>query len=229
MTILSQIPLTHISLAATIVGVIIAALNMSKDYIVAAVRRPRLRILENEMVAHSSIGNFGGKESDELSCVLRIPVANPNDGWIRKVAAKNVEVFLTSIVRIDGGEYAAPVFLPIRLNWCHGGGAVCDRLACGAKRLLEFGVTGLANGPWLSTLHASISGFFGENVVGMKFSAEVSVAIPAGSYQLGLMITSDQATVEQVVRIHLKNKLPWYGEKPGDVVAILPQVSPPAR
>ncbi len=203
-----------VSAIAAIVALLIALLNVAKDAIVARWRRPLLKILSDELVSHSSI-------IDE-KCYLRLPIANVLEDR-RRAPAKNVEVFLTSIVRVQGpGVYNPPRTLPIRLKWCHGGAVVSDRLACGAKRLLELGHVSQAKGLNSDGMGASLSGFFGENVVELHFAAEVSMsealAIPSGEYRLGFLVASDQTAEEFHLKIHFCNRPPFPGMTVEEVV-----------
>ena len=92
--------------------------------------KPILRLEVERLADHSDLSH------DRRMFVLHIPVSNR----ARRRAATDIEVFLESIQRQHADRrFELPTYLPVRLLWCHGQSAICDRIAGGAYRLLDLG------------------------------------------------------------------------------------------
>src|SRR5262249_43556195 len=114
-----------------IVAIVALALGLYGAFgapLVSWIRRPILRLEVQRLDRHSELS------PDRSQFILRVPVSNPKG----RRAGTEVEVFLESVEEKGASHRVRlPTYLPVRLLWCHGGSAVCDRIAGGAHRLLD--------------------------------------------------------------------------------------------
>ena len=186
---------------ATIVALMLGLYGVFGKALIARIWRPQLR-LEVDMLAEYS-------ELIDDVFVLRVSVSNQGG----RSAAKQVEVFLERI-REEHVKYPLqlPKYLPVRLLWCHGTGAICDRIAGGAQRLLDFGQLTFTINSRTGFVEAIKARLNEVNPVVLGFSAEIvptfgKLGLPSGSYAIDFLITSESSARRQTVKLSIRNQL----------------------
>jgi hypothetical protein len=125
--------------------------------------------------------------TDRRILYLRVPVSNRKG----RKAATEVEVFLESIQeQAAGRRVQLPTYLPLRLLWCHGDSAVCDRIAGGAYRLLDLGSLVSQTGRYNPNTDETDETDVTELELRTEIWSRFRVSLPLGSYTIQLLITS---------------------------------------
>lgn len=163
--------------------------------IAARIRCPKLDLRFSLLDVHSEI-------RDDVFH-LRLPVSNAAG----KAPAEDVEVFLEFICGDHvTEELVLPRFLPIRLVWAHGIGPVCDRIAGGAYRLIDFGALTFTINSTTGLERALVAFCEGENPILLELHFEIlpsmgQVALPVGTYTFGFLIASKSSVCRQQVTL----------------------------
>jgi len=167
-------------------------------------RRPRLRLDVERLAKHSELSN------DCSQFILRLPVSNRKG----QRAGTEIEVFLESVQEQDGARRVQlPTYLPVRLLWCHGHSAVCDRIPGAAYRLLDLGYVISEPGKYDPTTDTADQTDVNELVFQTEISNKFKVGLPLGSYKVEFLITSASTAHRQSVSVsvrseYLRKKLP---------------------
>jgi len=176
------------TVGATIVALGVAVIGAFWNSIKSWLRKPRLVPLADRVFVHSELVSIDG----EAFWQLRLPIKNK--AWRR--AATNVEVFLSDIKETTGSElFSQPTYLPIRLQWSHARGLVCERIASGVYRLLDLGKVRPGTEP-----------------VSVTFDTEIprvnqDLVLPDGCYILRIIVAADGVTKRYRLRLRLKEKI----------------------
>ncbi len=120
---------------------------------------------------HKGYSSWTADQNNFKSLWVRIPTRNKEG----KLAARNVEVFLTSI-KPENPAQMLVAYLPVRLKWAHGGSFVCDRIAPGGMRLFDLGKIPLS-----------------APIVFNFVSESRQISLSAGVYSLEFLIVCDGA------------------------------------
>jgi len=173
------------TIAATIVALAVSIVGVFSKSIKAWTYKPRLRLLMDRISEHSELVSAAEKKFWQL----RLPIQN--DGF--RGAATNVEVFLSTVGKESHDDsFASPTYLPIRLHWCHSGGAICERIPAGIYRLVHFGKIS----PSTFTL---------------TFDTEIprvneSFVLSPGSYTLEIIVAAEHVTQRYGLRLRIEDQ-----------------------
>ena len=193
-----------IAFTSMLVTVTFSTWNVLGRWISSWFLKADLHLGVGELAVHSSM--------HEETFFLRLPVRNRNARRPR-VSATMVEVFIDSIVKESGNfDFTRSAYLPIRLNWCHDVGPVCDRVSKGSTRLLDLGQLISTIGRTGNHMADRIGTFLKDtNPIELVFSAEVSpieeFRLLSGVYRVRFRITCDQVSTEQDLRITINPEL----------------------
>ncbi len=192
-----------VAFVAMIFTILFSTWNVLGKWISSSYLKPEFNLGVNEIAVHSSL--------HEGVFHLRIPITNL-DALRPRDAATEVEVQVISVVKESGEfDFQRSAFLPIRLNWCHGLGPVCDRISKGSTKLLDLGRLE-------STIRQEhgmsdrIGARLGDtNPIRLLFASEVSPSegffLLTGTYRIKLRISCDQTSTEQTFRFSILPEL----------------------
>lgn len=185
---------------ATILALVLGLLGIIGPSISRWFWKPKLNLEARKVIDHSDL-------HDDVFH-LRLPVSNAKG----KNPAADVEVFLEYIQMDHATDpVELPRYLPIRLTWAHGGGAICPRIAGGAYRLLDLGVISFTVNSETDFITAFSAYVDNINPISLCFNAEVAanstkLGVPSGAYTLGFLIASNSSVCRQKIRIVLKRR-----------------------
>ena len=153
---------------------------------------------------------------------FRLPVMNAGG----KKAATKSEIFLEAIEAKNlGGEKKDYPYFPMRMQWCHGVGPVCDRIAGGASNLFDLGVLSFVVDAETGFLEAVTTDFDKISPAALELATAVSpsdgpVLLPVGSYALHFLIVCDGAEYRQKITLTVRHREYHEGTRPQDFIEV---------
>jgi len=169
---------------ATMVALALGLLGIFGPAIVSRLCKPKLELVFDKLSKFSEViqGNW----------CLRLPVSNRTG----RRSTTAIEVFLESIRHEHvKNPRPLPTYLPVRLLWTHERKPVCDRIAGGAYRLLDFGY--LVFTPKV-TPASELDSIADTRPDALAIDTEIypssgRLELAVGSYIIGFLVTSDSS------------------------------------
>jgi hypothetical protein len=113
----------------------------------------------------------------------------------------------------------------MRMQWCHGAGPVCDRIAGGATHLFDLGALSFAVDADTGFVEAVMTDFDETNLAALELATNVTpsdgpVSLPVGSYVLTFLLVCDGAEHRQRITVTVRHREYHEGSRPQDFIEV---------